>query len=165
MKKNLFWFSRTKNRKNPSSLLVSDSYNVSELEAISSFLKNFVKKIMHQTNIRVYLKVKIMKALEDDADYKLKTLKENDNELKDIDAIKTKLKVQYGHRLILSKFYILSKNFRGILFFVFFMFTKIIFKINFFNIKEKWDSFFILKCKIKVGFNISDISFVQQTVI
>ena len=34
-----------------------------------------------------------MKALEDDADYKLKTLKENDNELKDIDAIKTKLKV------------------------------------------------------------------------
>ena len=86
---------------------------------------------MHQTNIRVYLKVKIMKALEDDADYKLKTLKENDNELKDIDAIKTKLKVQYGHRLILSKFYILSTNFRGICF-LFFRFTKIIFKINFF---------------------------------
>jgi len=36
--------------------------------------------------------VKIMKALEDDADYKLKTLKENDMENKDIDAIKARLK-------------------------------------------------------------------------
>ena len=52
-----------------------------------------------------------MKALEDDADYKLKTLKENDNELKDIDAIKTKLKVLYAHRLMPSKFYNLSTNF------------------------------------------------------
>ena len=34
-----------------------------------------------------------MKALEDDADYKLKTLKENDMENKDIDVIKAKLKV------------------------------------------------------------------------
>ena len=38
-------------------------------------------------------KVKIMKALEDDADYKLKTLKENDLENKDIEEIKAKLKV------------------------------------------------------------------------
>ena len=33
-----------------------------------------------------------MKALEDDADYKLKTLKENDMENKDIDAIKARIK-------------------------------------------------------------------------
>lgn len=36
--------------------------------------------------------VKIMKALEDDADYKLRTLKENDLENKDIEDIKAKLK-------------------------------------------------------------------------
>ena len=35
-----------------------------------------------------------MKALEDDADYKLKTLKENDLENKDIEEIKAKLKVK-----------------------------------------------------------------------
>ena len=34
-----------------------------------------------------------MKALEDDADYKLKTLKENDLESKDFEAIKAQLKV------------------------------------------------------------------------
>ena len=41
-----------------------------------------------------------MKALEDDADYKLKTLKENDMENKDIDAIKARLKVN-----IISHYY------------------------------------------------------------
>lgn len=90
-----------------------------------------------------------MKALEDDADYKLKTLKENDNELKDIDAIKTKLKVQYGHRLILSKFYILSTNFWEIFFY--FRLTKIVFEINsifFKKMKVKRQIFLILKYKI-----------------
>jgi hypothetical protein len=37
--------------------------------------------------------IKIMKALEDDADYKLKTLKENDLDNKDIEEMKLKLKV------------------------------------------------------------------------
>ena len=35
-----------------------------------------------------YFQIKIMKALEDDADYKLKTLKENDLDNKDIEEIK-----------------------------------------------------------------------------
>ena len=35
--------------------------------------------------------IKIMKALEDDADYKLKTLKENDLDNKDIEEIKVRL--------------------------------------------------------------------------
>ena len=35
-----------------------------------------------------------MKALEDDADYKLKTLKENDLDNKDIEEIKVRLKGQ-----------------------------------------------------------------------
>ena len=44
-----------------------------------------------------------MKALEDDADYKLKTLKENDMENKDIDAIKARLKVNIISHLKLTK--------------------------------------------------------------
>ena len=40
----------------------------------------------------VYFQIKIMKALEDDADYKLKTLKENDLDNKDIEEIKVRLK-------------------------------------------------------------------------
>ena len=40
-----------------------------------------------------------MKALEDDADYKLKTLKENDLENKDIEEIKAKLKVDWFYSL------------------------------------------------------------------
>ena len=35
-----------------------------------------------------HFQIKIMKALEDDADYKLKTLKENDLDNKDIEEIK-----------------------------------------------------------------------------
>ena len=38
--------------------------------------------------------IKIMKALEDDADYKLKTLKENDLDNKDIEEIKVRLNGQ-----------------------------------------------------------------------
>ena len=38
--------------------------------------------------------IKIMKALEDDADYKLKTLKENDLDIRDIEEMKLRLKVQ-----------------------------------------------------------------------
>ena len=36
------------------------------------------------------MQIKIMKALEDDADYKLKTLKENDLDNKDIEEIKVR---------------------------------------------------------------------------
>ena len=39
------------------------------------------------------LQIKIMKALEDDADYKLKTLKENDLDNRDIEEMKLRLKV------------------------------------------------------------------------
>ena len=56
-------------------------------------------------------KVKIMKALEDDADYKLKTLKENDLENKDIEEIKAKLKV----KLILSIAFWKGSNFDRLL--------------------------------------------------
>ena len=38
----------------------------------------------------VFFQIKIMKALEDDADYKLKTLKENDLDNKDIEEIKVR---------------------------------------------------------------------------
>ena len=38
--------------------------------------------------------IKIMKALEDDADYKLKTLKENDLDNKDIEEIKVGLRMR-----------------------------------------------------------------------
>ena len=38
------------------------------------------------------MQIKIMKALEDDADYKLKTLKENDLDNKDIEEIKVSLR-------------------------------------------------------------------------
>ena len=37
--------------------------------------------------------IKIMKALEDDSDFRLKTLKENDMDNKDIEEIKARLKV------------------------------------------------------------------------
>ena len=36
-----------------------------------------------------------MKALEDDSDFRLKTLKENDMDNKDIEEIKTRLKVSF----------------------------------------------------------------------
>ncbi len=39
-----------------------------------------------------------MKALEDDSDFRLKTLKENDMDNKDIEEIKTRLKVRKHHR-------------------------------------------------------------------
>ena len=42
-----------------------------------------------------------MKALEDDADYKLRTLKENDLENKDIEDIKAKLKVNFFNQNVL----------------------------------------------------------------
>ncbi len=38
-----------------------------------------------------------MKALEDDSDFRLKTLKENDMDNKDIEEIKTRLKVMKHH--------------------------------------------------------------------
>ena len=41
-----------------------------------------------------HFQIKIMKALEDDADYKLKTLKENDLDNKDIEEIKVRLNGQ-----------------------------------------------------------------------
>ena len=45
----------------------------------------------------VHFQIKIMKALEDDADYKLKTLKENDLDNKDIEEIKVRslIKVEF----------------------------------------------------------------------
>ncbi len=39
-----------------------------------------------------------MKALEDDSDFRLKTLKENDMDNKDIEEIKTRLKVRNHYR-------------------------------------------------------------------
>jgi hypothetical protein len=46
-----------------------------------------------------------MKALEDDSDFRLKTLKENDMDNKDIEEIKTRLKVMKHHvRKILQCF-------------------------------------------------------------
>ena len=45
-----------------------------------------------------HFQIKIMKALEDDADYKLKTLKENDLDNKDIEEIKVRLKGQTTSR-------------------------------------------------------------------
>ena len=41
------------------------------------------------------VQIKIMKALEDDSDFRLKTLKENDMDNKDIEEIKTRLKVSF----------------------------------------------------------------------
>jgi hypothetical protein len=45
-----------------------------------------------------FCQIKIMKALEDDSDFRLKTLKENDMDNKDIEEIKTRLKVRKHHR-------------------------------------------------------------------
>ena len=47
---------------------------------------------MVNTKIILFLQIKIMKAIEDDPDYKLETLKENDLENQDIEEIKLKLK-------------------------------------------------------------------------
>ena len=47
--------------------------------------------------------IKIMKALEDDADYKLKTLKENDLDNKDIEEIKVRLNGQTTSRAGVNK--------------------------------------------------------------
>jgi len=49
--------------------------------------------------------IKIMKALEDDADYKLKTLKENDLENKDLELMKAKLKDKSSGNSHVSQFH------------------------------------------------------------
>ena len=53
----------------------------------------FLNKSLNFGNFQI----KIMKALEDDADYKLKTLKENDLDNKDIEEIKVRslIKVEF----------------------------------------------------------------------
>ena len=51
----------------------------------------FSEQISHFGNFQI----KIMKALEDDADYKLKTLKENDLDNKDIEEIKVGLLTKF----------------------------------------------------------------------
>ena len=64
-------------------------------------LSPFQKKSLHFCHFQI----KIMKALEDDADYKLKTLKENDLDNKDIEEIKVRflIKVQWTLHLVKLK--------------------------------------------------------------
>ena len=54
--------------------------------------------------------IKIMKALEDDADYKLKTLKENDLDNRDIEEMKLRLKVLTKVCILAPQFLIKSKQ-------------------------------------------------------
>ena len=56
------------------------------------------------------LQIKIMKALEDDADYKLKTLKENDLDNRDIEEMKLRLKVLTKVSILAPQFLIESKQ-------------------------------------------------------
>ena len=60
----------------------------SQLSSVPRFVSHspFQEKSLHFGCFQI----KIMKALEDDADYKLKTLKENDLDNKDIEEIKVR---------------------------------------------------------------------------